>query len=306
MLTYIVRRVALAIPTLVGITLLVSAMLALTPGDPAQMLAGPDAPREVVERLRAELALDEPFLVQYGRFMTRAVQGDLGQSVRTGRPVIEEVGRRLLATLELSGAALLIAIVLGIPLGTLSAVRPNTPLDYASMFTALLGVSIPVFWLGMLLMLLFAVQLGWLPAAGRGTIAHLILPATTLSAPTLAVIARFTRSSLLEILGADYIRTAKAKGLPERIVVLVHAMRNALIPILTIIGVRIGILIGGSVLTETVFAWPGVGRLLVDSVRARDLPTVRGLVLILALILVVVNLLTDLVYGVINPKVRYE
>lgn len=294
------------LPTLVGVTLLVSSMLLLTPGDPAQVLAGPDAPREVVERLREDLGLDQPFLVQYGRFLVQALQGDLGYSIRTGRPVMHEISRRLWATIELSAAALLLAVVLGMTFGIMAAVRPYSVLDYTSMSVALVGISIPVFWLGLMLMLLFSVHLRWLPAAGRDGLAHLILPAVTLAAPTLAVIARFTRSAMLEVLGEDYIRTAKAKGLSQQTVVLRHALRNAFIPIITIIGVRLGILIGGSVLTETVFAWPGLGRLVVDSVAARDLPVVQATVLLIALILACVNLLTDLLYGVINPRVRYE
>lgn len=306
MVQYAIRRLLLAIPTLFGVTLLVFSIVRMLPGDPAIAMAGVHATQEYVEQVRRTLGLDQPLYVQYGRFIAGLFRGDLGTSIRTGLPVATEVWSRLVPTIELTFVSLLLATALGVAVGVVSASKPYSIFDYMSMFGALLGLSIPVFWLGLMLMLLFSVKLGWLPAAGRGGIAYLILPSVTLAASSVALIARFTRSTMLEVLRAEYISTARAKGLRERTVILRHALRNALIPIITVIGLRFGALLSGAVLTETVFAWPGLGRLMVDSVSARDYPVIQGAVLVLALAMVIINLVVDLLYGVVNPRIRYE
>jgi peptide/nickel transport system permease protein/oligopeptide transport system permease protein len=303
---YVVRRLLLAIPALFGVTLLVFGILRMLPGDPAQAMAGVHATEEFVAQVRRQLGLDTPIYVQYGRFMAGLLRGDLGTSIRTGVPVSREVWSRLIPTLELTLVSLALATLLGIGVGVVSAVKPYSIFDYVSMSAALVGLSAPVFWLGLMLMLLFAVQLRWLPAAGRGGLARLVLPSVTLAASSVALIARFTRSTMLEVMGQDYVNTARAKGLPDRKVILHHALRNALIPIVTVIGLRFGALLSGAVLTETVFAWPGVGRLMVESISARDYPVVQGAVLVLALAFVLLNLLVDLLYGLVNPRIQYD
>ena len=306
MIQYTVRRLLLAIPTLFGVTLLVFSMLRMLPGDPAQAMAGVHATQEYVEQVRRTLGLDQPLYVQYGRFMAGLFRGDLGTSIRTGLPVSREVWSRLIPTLELTLVSLFLATFFGVAVGVISSTKPYSVFDYTSMFGALVGLSAPVFWLGLMLMLLFSVRLGWLPAAGRAGPVNLILPSVTLAASSVALVARFTRSTMLEVMRQDYVNTARAKGLRQRSVVLRHALRNALIPIVTILGLRFGALLSGAVLTETVFAWPGVGRLMVDSISARDYPVVQGAVLLLALAFVVINLVVDLLYGVVNPRIQYD
>ncbi len=306
MIQYAVRRLLLAIPTLFGVTILVFGMLRMLPGDPAQAMAGVHATQEYVAQVRRQLGLDQPLHIQYGRFMAGLLRGDLGISIRTGLPVSREVWSRLIPTLELTGVSLALATLVGIGVGVVSAVKPYSIFDYVSMTAALIGLSAPVFWLGLMLMLLFSVQLRWLPAAGRGGLANLVLPSVTLAASSVALIARFTRSTMLEVMRQDYVNTARAKGLPQGTVILRHALRNALIPIVTIIGLRFGALLSGAVLTETVFAWPGVGRLIVDSISARDYPVVQGAVLLLALAFVGINLVVDLLYGLVNPRIQYD
>ncbi|MGY4707226.1 nickel ABC transporter permease [Candidatus Bipolaricaulota sp. J31] len=306
MAQYIIRRVLLIFPVLFGVALLVFSIIRLIPGDPAEAMAGPHATRELVERIRKDFGLDQPLHIQFFRFMAGLLRGDLGRSIRTQRPVLLEIWERLPHTMELAAVSMLIATVFGMAAGIVSAAKPYSLFDHLGMFLALVGISMPVFWLGLMLMLLFSLKLGWLPAAGRGTLAHLVLPSVTLAAASMALIARMTRSSLLEVLRQEYIVTAKAKGLPERKVLFRHALKNALIPVITIIGLRFGTLLSGAVLTETVFAWPGVGRLMVDSISARDYPVVQGAVLVLALSFVFINLLVDLLYGVFNPRIRYD
>ncbi|MCD5407776.1 ABC transporter permease [Candidatus Bipolaricaulota bacterium] len=306
MINYLIRRLLLALPVLTGVALLVFGMVRMLPGDPAEMMAGVHATEEMVEKIRRDLGLDQPLHIQFARFMGGLFQGDLGTSIRTGKPVWDEVWERFPHTMELTAASMLIATVFGMLAGIISAARPYSLFDYTSMFLALVGISAPVFWLGLMLMLLFAVKLNWLPAAGSGTLAHLVLPAFTLAAASMALIARITRSSMLEVMRQEYVITARAKGLPEKTVVLRHALRNALIPVVTIIGLRFGTLLSGAVLTETVFAWPGVGRLMVDSISARDYPVVQGVVLLLAVTFVFINLAVDLLYGVLNPRIRYD
>jgi len=306
MISYIARRLLLAVPALWGVVTLVFLALRLIPGDPALVMAGEAAPHEVVEAIRLEFGLDQPLPVQYGIFLARLVRGDLGRSVRTRHPVASEIWARLPATAELALASMLIATVLGVAAGVISATRQNTVVDYMSTVGALLGISVPVFWLGLMGMWFFSVQLRWLPVGGRGTLHHLILPALTLGAATIGMVARMTRSSMLEVLRQDYIRTARAKGLRERQVNQKHALRNALIPVVTIVGLQIGGLLGGAVLTETVFAWPGVGRLAVDSILNRDYPVVQGVVIMVAVIFVLANIGVDILYSVIDPRIRQE
>lgn len=306
MLSYLVRRLIVAIPTLLGVTFIVFSIVRVLPGDPAQAMAGVHATQEYIERVRKELGLDLPIYVQYARFLAGLFRGDLGRSIRTGLPVAQEVWTRFIPTLELTAVSLFLTLLFGLIVGIISATKPYSIFDHGSMLLSLAGLSMPVFWLGLMLMLLFSLHLGWLPAAGRGGPAHLILPSVTLALSSVALVARFTRSTLLEVLRQEYITTARAKGVREARVIFVHALRNALIPIVTIIGLRFGALLSGAVLTESVFAWPGVGRLVVDSVSARDYPVIQGAVLVIAVCFVLINLAVDLLYGLINPRIRYE
>lgn len=306
MLQYTLRRILISVPTLVGVLLIVFLMVRLAPGDPAVLLAGEFADAATIERMRERFGLDRSYPEQFGRFIGGLVQGDLGRSTRTNRLVTNDLATFFPNTLELALAAILVSLLVGIPAGVLSAMRPNGPLDFGVTFLALLGVSMPVFWFGLLAILIFSVQLGWFPVAGRGTLAHLVLPAITLGLSSTAIVARMTRSSMLEVLNQDFVRTARSKGLVDRSVVLKHALRNALVPVVTVIGLQFGQLLAGAVITETVFTWPGIGRLLVDSIRARDYPVVQGAVLMIAVAFVLVNLVVDLIYGFIDPRIRYE
>lgn len=306
MLSYVIRRLLLVVPTLLGVTLIVFSMVRLIPGDPAIAIAGEHASAETISAIRERLGLDRPLPVQYMIFLGNLLRGDFGTSAWTGRPVSVELWGRFRNTIELTSASMLIALVVGLVAGTISATRQYSFFDYISMVGAMIGVSVPVFWLGLILMLLFSVYLGWLPAMGRGTIAHLILPAIALGTGSAAIIARMTRSSVLEVFHQDYVRTARAKGVREQIVIFKHTMRNALIPVVTVLGLQFGTLLGGAVLTETVFAWPGMGRLIVEAIFARDYPLVQGGVLLAASAFVFVNLAVDLLYSLIDPRVRYD
>lgn len=306
MASYIIRRLLLVIPVLLGVSLLVFSMVRLIPGDPAIFIAGEHATEEDIAAIREEFGLNRSFPVQYWFFLRNLVRGDLGRSTRTDRPVGLEIWERLPNTLKLASVSMLIASVVGLVAGIISATRPYSLLDYAAMVGAMIGVSTPVFWLGLMLMLLFSVQLNWLPAAGAKTFSHIILPAITLGAASTAVIARITRSSMLEVFNQDYIQTARSKGLREGWVIIKHALRNALIPVVTVMGLRFGTLLGGAVLTETVFAWPGIGRLMVGSILARDYPVVQGAVLVVACTFIFVNLAVDLLYSFIDPRIRFE
>ena len=305
MLTWILRRILAVVPVLFGVTLAVFSMLFLVPGDPVKMMlaefvTNPDQ----VAQMRAQLHLDEPILQQYGRFVTNAARGDLGTSIRSRRPVTTEIGENLGSTAQLALAAMVVAIGLGIPLGLLAALSRNSWLDVASMGTALLGVSMPSFWLGLLLIFVFSLHLAWFPATGGGDLAHLVLPAVTLGTIAAAIIARLTRSSMLEVLGQDYVRTARAKGLGGFAVVVRHALKNALIPIITIFGLQFGNLLAGAVIVETVFSRPGLGRLIVGGILAKDFPLVQGVVLFVATIYVVINVLVDVAYAYADPRIR--
>ncbi len=306
MLQYTLRRILISIPTIIGVLIIVFSMVRLAPGDPAVLLAGEFASPEVIERARERFGLDRSLPEQFARFVGGLVQGDLGRSTRTNRLVTEDLANFFPNTLEMAFAAILVALVVGVPAGVISALRPNGPLDFGVTFVALLGVSMPVFWFGLLAILIFSVELGWFPVAGRGTLAHLVLPSITLGLSSTAIIARMTRSSMLEVLNQDFVRTARAKGLREGQVVVKHALRNAFVPVVTVIGLQFGALLAGAVITETVFTWPGIGRLLVDSIRARDYPVVQGAVLLIAVSFVLVNLIVDLIYGFIDPRIRYD
>ena len=303
---HIVRTLLLSLITLFGVSVLIFLMLRVLPGDPARVLAGLNASEEQVARLRDQLGLDDSLLAQYWSFITGVVQGDLGQSARTSRPVASEIAVRLPATLILAVVATVIGSVLGITAGVVAAVRRNSLLDHIISSVAMMGVSMPVYWLGLLLILLFAVTLGWLPAAGSGEPLSIVLPAVTLAAFSTALVSRMTRASMLEVLGQDYIRTAEAKGAPPMTVIIRHGLRNAFIPILTVISLQFGALLGGAVLTETVFGWPGLGRLVLSAAQTRDHPVLLGMVLVVAFSLVLANLLTDLVYARVDPRIRYR
>ena len=333
MLRFLLTRLSLVIPTFFGMTLLAFFLIRLVPGDPIETLAGErgiDPVRH--EMLRKEYGLDRPIMVQYGIYISRVLHGDLGKSMITQAPVLSEFGALFPATIELALCAIIFALVVGIPAGIIAAVRRNSIFDHGVMGVSLTGYSMPIFWWGLLLILLFSVQLGWTPVSGRisvqyfiepitgfltidallsgekgafkSAVSHLILPTIVLGTQPLAIIARMTRSAMLEVLGEDYIRTARAKGLSTIRVIAVHALRNALIPVVTVIGLQVGVLFTGAILTETIFSWPGVGKWLIEAISRRDYPVLQGGVLLLGLIVMAVNLLVDVTYGVINPRIR--
>ena len=303
---FLARRLVLTVPVLLGVATLVFSLIHLVPGDPVQAMLGEAAAEEDIAALRARLGLDRPLLEQYGTFLSGAVGGDFGTSLRTGEPVIDAIVGRLPATLELAIAAMLVAVGVSIPLGILAAVRRGTLVDHAATALALTGVSIPNFWLGPLLAIVFAVELGWLPVSGRGTLAHLVLPAITLGTALAAILARMTRAALIEELRKPYVQAARARGASRTRAVLCHALPNSLIPVVTLIGLQCGAVLSGAVITETIFAWPGIGRLLIQSIGFRDYPMVQGCVLLIAVIYVGVNLAIDLVYGLLDPRIRYS
>jgi ABC-type dipeptide/oligopeptide/nickel transport system permease component len=291
---------------LLGVVFLVMLTVELIPGDAVAIMLGEHATPEAVARLRHHLGLDRPMLLRYVEYLGRVARGDLGVSIQQSRPVIDEIAETWPATLELTAAALLIAAPVGVAAGVVSAVRPNSLFDALARLGALFGLSMPVFWIGLVLIVAFSLWLPWLPAGGTGSLAHLVLPAVTLALPSIAMIARLARSSVLEVLREDYVRTARAKGVPERHVVLWHALRNAAIPIVTLLGLQAGQLLGGAVLTETVFAWPGLGRLMVRAIFARDYVLLQGAVLVFASAFVVVNLLVDLSYALLDPRLARQ
>ena len=334
MLSFIIRRTLSIIPTLLGVSIVIFLMLAITPGDPAELLLGERATEETLENMREHLGLNEPLYVQYGMFLKRLIKFDLGETIWTRQKVWDEIKQRYPATIELSVAAMFLSCFFGIILGIISATKQYSWFDYMSMIASLIGVSIPVFWLGLVLMLVFSLYLGWFPMSGRlgvdidieiitnfyvldailtrnwaglrDVIWHLTLPAVALSTIPLAIIARMTRSSMLEVLRQDYIKTAKAKGLGQTKVVLKHALRNGLIPVITVIGLQFGIMLGAAILTETVFAWPGVGKWIFDGVVKRDYMVIQGGTMIVASCFVIVNLVVDVLYAVINPRISVK
>jgi len=333
---YIIKRLLNLLPVLLGITLLVFLFLHLIPGDPATVLLGERATPEQVEALREQLGLNQPLPLQYLTFINNLLHLDFGSSIISGIPIIDEIKTRFPATFELSLAAMIVAVILGIPAGIVAAVYKNHPADNLTMIGSLLGVSMPVYWLGLLLIYLFAITLNWFPPSGRISIeaglnfqpitgfylldailkfdinllqdvlAHLILPALTLGTIPLAILARITRSSLLEVLSQDYIRTARAKGIPEHWVILRHGLKNALLPVVTIIGLQFGTLLGGAILTETIFSWPGIGSWIYEGILARDYPVVQGGVVVVSVIFVLVNLLVDISYALFDPRIKYK
>jgi dipeptide transport system permease protein len=335
MLRFILTRVSLVVPTFCGITLLAFFLIRLVPGDPIETLAGErgiDPARH--EQLRKEYGFDRPIMVQYGNYIVRVMQGDLGNSIVTHAPVIDEFSALFPATVELAFCAILFALIFGLPAGIVAAVRRNSIFDHGVMGISLTGYSMPIFWWGLILILVFSVQLGWTPVSGRidvmyyvepvtgfllidslffsedegaflSAVEHLILPTIVLGTIPLAVIARMTRSAMLEVLGEDYIRTARAKGLSRFRVIALHALRNALIPVVTVIGLQVGVLFTGAILTETIFSWPGVGKWLIEAIFRRDYPVLQGGALLLGVVVMTVNLLVDLAYGLINPRIRH-
>jgi peptide/nickel transport system permease protein len=333
MTSYIIRRLLSLIPTLLGVSIIVFLFLRMIPGDPALALAGEHASEATVERIREEFGLNKPLYEQYLTYMGKILRGDLGRSVFNKRYVSDELRARFPATLELTACALLVAMIVGLPAGIISATKRNSIFDNAAMVGSLLGISMPIFWLGLMLNWFFAVRLGWLPSVTRldadiqlqritnlvivdslltgnaqaliNGIKHLILPAIALGTIPMAIIARMTRSAMLEVLEQDYVRTARAKGLAERVVTLKHALKNALLPVITILGLQVGLLLSGAVLTETIFAWPGIGRWLYLSILARDYPIVQGMALFITFLFLVVNLVVDLSYALVDPRIRY-
>ena len=333
MIQYVLRRLLMAIPVLIGVTFLTFGMLLAT-GDPTSALAGEHASPALRAAIREELGLDDPLLVQYGRFIWRLLQGDLGTSIMTRSPVQSELKQFFPATIELALAAMILAVLVGIPLGILAGYRHNSFIDLSTTFGALVGVSMPIFWLGLMLLWLFGLKLNWFPTTGRidqsvqlqtitnlyvldsiltgnipaltSALHHLALPAFALATIPTAFIARITRSAMIDVLGKDYIRTARAKGLIERLVVVKHALRNATLPVVTVVGLQIGSLLAGAILTETIFAWPGMGRWIVNAIVARNFPVVQIGVLVFALIFITVNLLVDISYGWLDPRIRYN
>ncbi len=306
MLRVLLRRLLLSIPTLAGVLVVVFLLLYVAPGDPVMAMVGERADPETIARLRTELRLDDPLPVQFAHYASGVLRGDLGRSYITGRPILSDLLERFPKTLELAGAAMLLAAICGITLGVLAARRPGGWTDRLSLGIAYLGTSFPVYWIGLLLILVFAVQLRWLPPSGFGRPQNLVLPALALGMRSIAFLARMTRSAMLEALGADFTRTARAKGVPERLVVVRHALRNALIPVITVLGLDFGAYLTGSILTETIFSWPGLGRYVVNAIARRDLPGVQGAVLFMSVVFVLVNLLTDMGYAKADPRVRYE
>jgi peptide/nickel transport system permease protein len=306
MLHFLLRRLLLTIPVLLGVATLVFSLIHLVPGDPVETMLGESAAPQEIARVRGQLGLDRPLYVQYWTFLKGVGRGDLGVSLRTNEPVARAIAARMPATIELAIAAMCLAVVVAIPLGIIAAVGAGTIVDYAATTLALTGISIPNFWLGPLLAIVFAVTLGWLPVSGSGTLAHMVLPAITLGAPLGAVLARMTRASVLEELRELYVLAARARGVSRTRAVLRHAFRNSLIPIVTVLGLQMGAVLTGAVITETIFAWPGVGRLLIQSINFRDYPLVQGCILLIAVTYVAMNLLTDLAYGLLDPRIRYE
>ncbi len=301
---FIIRRLLLLIPVLMGVTFIIYMIMSFAPGDPAKVILGEQALPEQIEALREEMGLNDPVIVQYGRYIFNLLTLDMGTSYKTKNPVSDEIVSRLPNTFRLAVTAACFAVIMALPLGILAAVKQNTIFDGLSMFIALLGVSMPIFWLGLLLILFFSLQLGWFPSGGAEGWKSLVLPASALGFLHMAAIARTTRSSMLEVIRQDYIRTARAKGVDESVVIRKHALRNALIPTITVVGIQIGGLLAGSVLTESVFAWPGIGRLMITSIQGRDIPMVLGCVIVFSACFTIINLCVDVIYGFVDPRIK--
>ncbi|MET3617228.1 peptide/nickel transport system permease protein [Peptoniphilus olsenii] len=305
MAKYVLKRFLFLIPIMLGVSFIVFGLLFLTPGDPARNALGPNASEQAVQELREDMGLNDPFFVQYGRYIKNIVtKGDLGQSYITRNPVVKEIFSRAPATVKLAFFSILLAVIIGIPIGIISAVKQYSIFDNVTMVFALIGLSMPVFWLGLLLIMFFSVKLGWLPSSGFSTPSHMVLPCLALGLQQVAVITRMTRSSMLEIIRQDFINTARAKGQREKVVILHHALKNALIPVITVIGLSFGQLMAGALMTEVIFSIPGIGRLMVDSIKMRDTPMVLGCVLFVAITFSIVNLIVDLVYTFVDPRIK--
>jgi len=305
-LPFVKRRLLLSLLTLFGVTVLVFLATQIIPGDPTLLLAGPYATKEDIEALRVYLGLDKPPIVQYFMWLSRALRADFGTSWATRMPVVYEIAPRWVNTFALAITATIVATVIGLGTGVFSATRRDTISDHLSRIVALVGVSMPLFWTGLLLMALFAVRLGWLPTSGNETPLHYVLPSLTLGIYYAALLSRTTRASMVEIMSMDYVRTARAKGLPESVVIFKHAFRNALIPVITVIGIQFGYLLGGAVVVETIFRWPGIGSLMINSILTRDFPMMQAAIMVFALSVLFVSLVVDLLYAVVDPKIRYE
>ena len=304
MIKYIGRRILMMIPILLAVTFIVFTLMYITPGNPAELMLGQNATPETVAELEKELGLDRPFLVRYFDYLFDLLHLDMGTSYTTKEPVMTRIWNCVPYTLELAAISILLAAIIGTPIGIISATKQYTAFDNVTMIFALVGISMPVFWIGILLILMFSVKLQWLPSSGWGSIQEMILPAITVAAQSIAVICRMTRSSMLEVIRQDYIRTVRAKGQTEYKIIICHALRNALIPIVTVIGLQFGALLGGAIMAETIFAIPGLGRLMIDAIKQRDYPVVQGSVLFVAITFSLVNLLIDVIYGFIDPKIR--
>lgn len=305
MFKYILRRIILLIPILLGVSVIVFGIMYATPGDPAILMLGENAPQAELEALREQLGLNEPVYVQYAIWMGNVLRLDFGRSIRSGRPVTNEISARLPATVELAVLATLLAVAIGVPLGIVSANRPNSVVDHVSTVAAFGGLAMPVFWQGLMMILIFSLWLGWLPPSGRlGGWAYYVLPTVTLGTSAIAAITRMTRATMLETLSQDYVRTARSKGVQHRTILYRHALRNAMIPIVTVIGLQFGGLLSGAVITETIFSWPGIGRLAVDAIRSKDFPVVQGVVMVFALLYALVNLITDVLYAYLDPRLQ--
>jgi len=303
---FVLRRILMMLPVLVGVMFVIFTLVYITPGDPARMMLGERAPPEALEALRVKMGLDRPFLVQFAGYVSRVVRLDLGTSFSTARPVFAELSFRFPSTALLAGMSLLVALLIGIPMGILCSVRHNSILDSVATVLGLVALSVPNFWLGLMLILLFSVNLGWLPVSGFATPLHWVLPSFTIGLSMAGEFMRFTRSSMLEVIRQDYIRTARAKGQKESQIILTHALKNALIPLITVVGLSFGSLLGGAVLTETIFAIPGVGGFMVQSIASRDFPIIQGGVLMIAVIFSLVNLIVDILYGFVDPRIRSQ
>ena len=303
---YVLKRLAMLIPVLIGVTFMVYFILSLSPGDTAAMIAGESADAETIEATRKDLGLDQPVIVQYGKYMLNLLHGDMGKSYKTKRDVFPTTMAAFPNTAKLAFWSILVAVAIALPIGIISATRQYSMIDNVGMVAALLGVATPNFWLGLMLIIVFSLNLGWLPSGGMGSWKNYIMPAITLGTGDAALICRMTRSSMLEVIRQDYIRTARAKGVPEKMVIRKHALKNALIPVVTVIGLQFGSLLGGATLTETVFAWPGVGRLLVDSIKSKDAPLVLGGVIMMTITFSIVNLCVDILYAFIDPRIKAQ
>jgi len=303
MVGYLIKRLLASLGVILGMVFLVTLILDIIPGDPAALMLGENATQEMVEQLRRQMGLDQPLHIRYLQYLWKLLHGDLGRSVREMAPVSRLIGDTWTNTLQLAAAGMFLTLIVGIPLGVISGAKSGSWVDHAARIISLLGLCMPVFWIGLVLMFLFSLYLGWFPAGGSGSLRHLVLPAITLAAYTVATLARMTRSGLMEVLGEDFVRTARAKGLGYWAVIVHHALRNALIPIITVFGMQVGQLMGGAILTETVFAWPGLGRLMVGAILDRDYPLLQGTILVFAGSYILINLLVDLSYGLIDPRV---